>query len=393
MTYSSNNHPAAATFSTCPSTNSSFSSDASNWDSSSAAATPLHTPTRLDFNFVKLEEAAFSTMTPSCTPERHVSDATFCNMSSMTQEMLSGFQDPNMNFSGKLPPDQATIGYNDFSTYVGPTSNSFGNHSQMSLGPRPFDSDLYSPITELDHSPTENFVVPSQTTFTKTFDTNSPMRPVTSLQFDIQYDDPIPDYDSSFEIDNSPNDEILEYLIPSYNESKSLSTTPSRPPAFQQQFLESLRTSTVLHVIQEQTKAEKQTQPARNTRRQIKKERQETGVSNGIRVSKLPMAKIPCKWPGCVRKFSRQEHFKRHERTHFNLESFPCKFCARPFGRTDNLRAHVRLHGLPTKKSSRTQYHPDAMEEYESMTRKSRKSRDIKTEEILGKTRPHVSGY
>lgn len=298
-----------------------------------------------------------------------------------------------MTFSGKLLPDQAMMGYNNFSTYVGPTGDSFGNHSRMSLGSQSFDSDLYSPISELGHSPTENFVVPSQTTFMDTFDMNSPMRPVISLQFDIQYDTPISDYDSGFEMDNSPNDEIQEYLIPSYNESKSLSTTPSHPPAFRQQSLESLQTSAVLHVIQEQTQAEKQAQAVRYIRRQIKKESREDVVSKNIRVNKLPMAKRLCQWPGCDRKFSRQEHLKRHERTHTNLESFPCIFCAKPFGRTDNLKSHIFLHALPPKKSSRTRHHPDAMEEYESMTRKSRKSGDIKTEGSLGKTRSRVSGY
>ncbi|KIM96462.1 hypothetical protein OIDMADRAFT_87620, partial [Oidiodendron maius Zn] len=51
-----------------------------------------------------------------------------------------------------------------------------------------------------------------------------------------------------------------------------------------------------------------------------------------------------CEWPGCNGRFQRQEHLKRHEKTHMNAETYICRFCNRPFGRSDNLKSHTRLH-------------------------------------------------
>ncbi|PMD59446.1 uncharacterized protein K444DRAFT_510609, partial [Hyaloscypha bicolor E] len=51
-----------------------------------------------------------------------------------------------------------------------------------------------------------------------------------------------------------------------------------------------------------------------------------------------------CPFEGCTKRFVRQEHLKRHERTHTQEDSYPCQFCQRPFGRPDNLKSHIKLH-------------------------------------------------
>lgn len=53
-----------------------------------------------------------------------------------------------------------------------------------------------------------------------------------------------------------------------------------------------------------------------------------------------------CPTSGCKRRFRRQEHLRRHERTHTSDRPFPCdaEGCGKKFSRSDNLRAHRRTH-------------------------------------------------
>ncbi|KAH8599501.1 hypothetical protein B0O99DRAFT_466484, partial [Bisporella sp. PMI_857] len=51
-----------------------------------------------------------------------------------------------------------------------------------------------------------------------------------------------------------------------------------------------------------------------------------------------------CPWDGCNKRFQRQEHLKRHERTHSGTDYYPCPFCEKIFGRSDNKKSHVKLH-------------------------------------------------
>ncbi|RPB13708.1 hypothetical protein P167DRAFT_485649 [Morchella conica CCBAS932] len=60
-----------------------------------------------------------------------------------------------------------------------------------------------------------------------------------------------------------------------------------------------------------------------------------------------------CKEKGCLRKFKRPEHLRRHARTHTQERPYKCGVCGRPFSRSDNLKAHLRTHMKP---GGRNQY-------------------------------------
>ncbi|KAK9471572.1 uncharacterized protein V1510DRAFT_185509 [Dipodascopsis tothii] len=54
----------------------------------------------------------------------------------------------------------------------------------------------------------------------------------------------------------------------------------------------------------------------------------------------------PHKCQQCAKRFKRQEHLRRHARTHTDERPFVCEVeaCRRRFSRSDNLRAHRRTH-------------------------------------------------
>lgn len=71
----------------------------------------------------------------------------------------------------------------------------------------------------------------------------------------------------------------------------------------------------------------------------------------------IPQNMFACSRPGCTRRFKRQEHKKRHERTvhtqaGVEQPKYPCwvvtgnKICGRTFSRRDNLKSHeTKTHG------------------------------------------------
>lgn len=51
-----------------------------------------------------------------------------------------------------------------------------------------------------------------------------------------------------------------------------------------------------------------------------------------------------CPFTFCRKMFKRQEHLKRHLRTHTLEKPFPCDVCQKAFSRQDNLVQHMRVH-------------------------------------------------
>ncbi|KAF8251509.1 hypothetical protein K440DRAFT_463229, partial [Wilcoxina mikolae CBS 423.85] len=51
-----------------------------------------------------------------------------------------------------------------------------------------------------------------------------------------------------------------------------------------------------------------------------------------------------CTVATCDMRFKRQEHLRRHERTHTDERPFVCDVCGKRFSRTDNLKSHRKTH-------------------------------------------------
>jgi len=226
-----------------------------------------------------------------------------------------------------------------------------GNAPALELG-------LSSP-TSGSGSPPDNFIDPA---FINTYDMHI-HTPLPSERFEgIQ----TPDY--GFSLGNSPAEDSKHIRI-YYDDVKSASSTPSKHCSdgyLRPQKFEDLQASVALQQVQDDKRSD------RKTRMRMKRE------LGAFPIKVQSQAKKPCSWPGCSSRFQRQEHLKRHEKTHLKIDVFTCYFCpdgGKNFGRADNLKNHVLLHmNLEAKKSARTLYHPDAAAEYARMGRKSRRS-------------------
>ncbi|KAK3830325.1 MAG: hypothetical protein J3R72DRAFT_348039, partial [Linnemannia gamsii] len=53
-----------------------------------------------------------------------------------------------------------------------------------------------------------------------------------------------------------------------------------------------------------------------------------------------------CPVPGCMKRFKRLEHLKRHTKTHTLERPFACTTsgCNKRFSRSDNLSQHIKTH-------------------------------------------------
>ena len=352
---------------------SSFSSDSS--CESALLATPVSTP-RQSYASVKLEDGSFLHPTPSCTPERFGNGMGYCPLPSLNDDGLSAFQDPNMLFSvdgGKNLHDQNMLPFYHFPTGHESIYEQFNNQHELSAVTPALDLDLYSPTSGIGSSPVSmDFVVPAQTTFNENFDMSSPMRQPKPLNFEMGYESPAPDFIADFSLANSPTGST-KYYSSSYADSQSATTTPSRPSTLRHLVFEPINTSTALQRIQEDRKPDHTTRPLRRrTKKENTKRPSARFLPPNIRVQKL--ADKECPWAGCDRKFQRQEHLKRHERIHLNMELIPCEFCQKKFGRSDNLKSHIKLHADPMKKSRRTKFFEGAQRVVDEMTRKQRKA-------------------
>ena len=339
---------------------------------------------RRSFGSVKIEDASFSASSLAYAQDRFGSSNSF-HTSSMPQDLFSGFADMNMMFSSgeRLPADLGLIEYNNFSTYINPSYDSVNTYHRLSMRTPSLDMGLFSPTSGIDPSfnlDDPNFIVPSQTTLIDTFNMQSPIQPA-KIRFDVNYDNFTPEYVKDF----SPvgvSQEDISYFMPSYNESRPASTE-TQPSSLRQPFVEPMQTSARLHCVQKGVnsrnltrvgdEAERRGNATRLTRRRLKREIRNCPLSDSIRIQNK--AKKECPHAGCNVKFQRQEHLKRHEKTHLkHPEVFPCVFCQKPFGRSDNLKSHIKLHMKKDKKSARTDYYEGAAEVFRELSRKPRKT-------------------
>jgi zinc finger protein BrlA len=294
------------------------------------------------------------------------------SMPAMSNEELTGI--PNMLFQmdyNKIPTDQEMFGLDPF---VSAPYNPCHGLSLLPSKMPPLVSDLQSPISDLGSSQND-FVDPCQT-FIDAYDSQSP---ACTMKMDSS---PMSEYAGS---GYSPAGSM--YYMGFHDDVKSTSTTPSRSIPIRQRIREPLETSIAL---QHHTQSN-----FTNERRMNKKIRREGELLGGI-IQYHERAKKECTFDGCGKKFKRQEHLKRHQTTH-NPKGppVPCEFCFRPFGRPDNLKAHILLH-TTQKKSSRTDYHPGAKLVYERLNSKPRKSSSLNsssTKQEHSATRLGVKGY
>ena len=285
------------------------------------------------------------------------------NLFSTTQdEMLVYANDGNMfpmGCNNALDDYLSHLPSARFPTYPG-CMYDMGNHPTQSLALNTNIEMLQANSNII--STQEDFVIPSQTTFLNAFDLNSPMH---GPDFDTS---PISECPTDYSF-GSPEDErpCISSVgsVSSYGSVKSESVTPKRSSSFKHHGLDqAMETSAALHRVQFDH---------RDTRARHKRPvKRETSMIPSFSLKVQKQAKKMCSFLGCDKKFQRQEHLKRHERTHTNTEGHPCPFCvkARPFSREDNLKSHIKLH-CAYKKSARTDFHPQAQEYYDELCRKS----------------------
>ncbi|PVH80042.1 hypothetical protein DL98DRAFT_210004 [Cadophora sp. DSE1049] len=368
-------------FSSTQSANSSFSDGSSaTWDSSTVY-TPMSTPRRGSPNSVKYENSVFSTPTPSSSPDRYATVNGLSAMTTMTQNMVSLFHEPQSVFAGTSnttsTADQMMAGFN-YGPYLGQSmANSFhSNHGLPMSTPALIHDELYSPVSEVSSSPPilENCVAPSQTTF-DAYGLQSPMHPVKSLHFNIDYDCATRDFETAFSV-NESSPGSMRYLVPDYPDYKSEHSTPSRSPANQQRYQQSHGNNSLDDLRHELKVEANQAKKLRLVRKRSKggSRAYEALSSSCSSIGINPKASFPCDWEGCSRKFARQEHLKRHQRTHDDIKE-KCEFCPKLFSisRKDNYKTHMRLHAFP-QKGNRTPFFPEALAVWMAMDDKPRKT-------------------
>lgn len=282
------------------------------------------------------------------------------------------------------------------------TCDTFQANQSMSFEPPDLTLDLYSPDSIMDASPvSEDFVIPSQTTFMNTYDLQSPMVTAKSLHFEMSYESPQSEFDPNFAIDEVLDTSNMGYYdMPPQQESMSSSPAPTptrasiRPSVYRPPpsvaALQRIQGDDAEEQRRIRYRLIKDDAVYRNTRhndpgngpaakfKRIKRQAKDLMLEGhpGIRMVRGPRKE--CTYEGCTGKFQRQEHLKRHEKTHQrNADIFPCLFCPKTFGRSDNLKSHVKLHTYPPdsqKKSRRTAYKEGALEEWQRMDRKRSKT-------------------
>ncbi|APA07982.1 predicted protein [Sclerotinia sclerotiorum 1980 UF-70] len=303
----------------------------------------------------------------------------FCEMSAMTQDMLTDFQESNMFFgfdNGKVMAEaNPALAFNSFQGYAPATFGSLDSQCPSSDIPSLMD-DLCSPAATSESSTAMNFVDPTQTTLIDTLADfqSSPIGPLTPVKFGT----PSSDFNAQGSFNNSPaGTSSTGYLLPpqNYRDLRHNLISPVRQQHLRRPYFESPESTAAPQKIQATT-------PTRAAaRRNIKRE-----PTLSIRIENS--AKLPCPHPGCDKKFQRKEHLKRHEVIHNPLAlKYPCPFCERKFGRTDNLKPHIERHGRVDRKAARVAFHPDAEMAVTTLARKSRKTKGLDAKSLSSRTR------
>lgn len=379
-------------FSSC-SSDTSFQSNISDESTSWASenSTPISSPNRRlsRGSSVKLEEGFHATNLSFDSMNG------FCNLPSTTQDFMRDFPSVQATFSAetKMFVNQSGMQYG-FEGYFNPTSASFNSHS----GIPGLDIGLSTPNSCLLSVP-EDYVDPSQTTFMDdTFeDIQSPLR-CNRMDFTIQYNTLTPDLDAAYAIGNSP--QRIKSFSP-YADFKPMLTTPPQCSPLRQPMFESLPSSAALHRIQSTPSPVRDASVSRCESKDKKRSRQARHHGLPLNIRMEPRALFRCTWDGCSKSFQRAEHLKRHEKTHLNEEWHQCEFCETRVNRTDNLKAHVKLHCKLESKNSRTKYHPGAQAVLDRMNKRSKRSnrsQNIKSEDSpsdcqMQLKRGRITGY
>ncbi|KAI9732491.1 MAG: hypothetical protein M1818_007529 [Claussenomyces sp. TS43310] len=106
--------------------------------------------------------------------------------------------------------------------------------------------------------------------------------------------------------------------------------------------------------------------------------------ARAINVNIVPGGQFRCDFPGCKSEhaFKRQEHLKRHKKTHTAEKDLQCQFCPKKFqaDRSDNYRSHVKLHAR-CKKGTRTKFFPEAVAEVKSWGKEQRSPQSDREEQ------------
>ena len=342
--------------SSCPSLSDSNSNGSFySWDA--ASITPPPSARQASLESMKLENM------PLCstnTSDGYGIPTSMSSLSSMDYGTGSGFTEQGIVFPEDKMQDHSMMGFNNFPSFSNEDLGSFHSNHGLPINTPALETDLPSPVSV-------NFVVPSQTTFSNSFEMHSPVRL-------LQFNSPASDFHSSASLDHSPIGDINFCL--QYEDCKSASTTPSRAqPSCRSSILRQpisgpAWTSAALQRVQSDshTVRQKQKRARRDVSRGMK-------IAHNMGVRVQPAADKPCLWPGCSRKFKRQEHLKRHEKTHKPGTPEICPFCNHEFkgSRGDNLKTHVELHDKPNSK--RTPYDERASAWLEAREKERRKKK------------------
>lgn len=265
---------------------------------------------------------------------------------------MLNMQDQSMVFStpkAQLAPSLMGYDYpyvNDVHDLYSP----MGSQDFMSTPGLAFDMGS-SPIHEI-HTPSPHgrrqFVNPAQT-FIDTFEPSTPIH----SHLGFGHDSPSP-YTSTGGLRYFISPVVQakqEHHSPSpfHSTRSSAFSTPTRRDSNSFQALEC---SDMLHKVMDAGKVRKSSSKGRGL------------------IGFVPEGKYKCTHPGCKSEhaFKRQEHLKRHMKTHVAQKDLQCAYCHKKFqqDRSDNYRSHVRLHAKKDHKGARTKYFAAAQEEVDT---------------------------